>query len=178
MDKHYLANYTTAAFIKKGSRTAVIGYKPQIGMSRNGYVSALIVEPGNGADSTYLVPLVKKHIENTSVIPELVSTDDGYSSTAGRNGVLELGVKDVSFSGAVGRKILGEELWTDEKYAEARNDRSAVESLMFSLKYIVHFGRLKRRGIESVKCEMLGKIIAYNYLHKITRLNKAEKLAA
>ncbi len=169
---------TTAAFIKKGSRTAVIGYKPQIGMSRNGYVSALIVEPGNGADSTYLVPLVKKHIENTSVIPELVSTDDGYSSTAGRNGVLELGVKDVSFSGAVGRKILGEELWTDEKYAEARNDRSAVESLMFSLKYIVHFGRLKRRGIESVKCEMLGKIIAYNYLHKITRLNKAEKLAA
>ncbi len=169
---------TTAAFIKKGNRNSVIGYKPQIGMSKNGYVSAIIIEPGNGADSTYFAPLVEKHIKNTGVTPKLVSADDGYSSKAGRNDVLELGVKDVSFSGAVGRKIIGEELWNDEKYTEARRNRSAVESLMFSLKYTVHFGRLRRRGIEAVKCEMLGKVIAYNYLHKIVRLEKEKKLAA
>ncbi len=169
---------TTAAFIKKGDRNSIIGYKPQIGMSKNGYVTALIIEPGNGADSTYFAPLVKMHIENTGVTPGLASADDGYSSAAGRKDVLELGVKDVSFSGAVGRKILGEELWRDEKYTEARRNRSAVESLMFSLKYTVHFGRLRRRGIEAVKCEMLGKVIAYNYLHKIVRLEKLEKLAA
>ncbi len=168
----------TAAFIKKGNRNSVIGYKPQIGMSKNGYVSTLIIEPGNGSDSVYFAPLVKKHIENTGVTPHLVSADDGYSSSKGRNDVFELGVKDVSFSGAVGRKILGEELWNDEKYTEARRNRSAVESLMFSLKYTVHFGRLRRRGIEAVKCEMFEKIIAYNYLHKIVRLEKLEKLAA
>ncbi len=169
---------TTAAFIKKGNRNSVIGYKPQIGMSKNGYVSAIIIDSGNGADSTYLAPLVQKHMKNTGVTPKLVSADDGYSSKAGRNDVFELGVKDVSFSGAVGRKILGEELWNDEKYTEARRNRSAVESLMFSLKYTVHFGRLRRRGIEAVKCEMLGKVITYNYLHKIVRLEKLEKLAA
>ena len=166
----------TAAFIKKGQRNAVIGYKPQIGMSKNGFVSALIVEPGNGADAKYLVPLVKKHIENSGVIPDFVSTDDGYSSAEGRNGCLRLGVKDVCFSGAVGKKILGEELWEDEKYTEGRRNRSAVESLMFSLKYVVHFGRLRRRGIEAVKSEMLGKIIAYNYLHKIRRFTNTEGL--
>ena len=153
---------TTAAFIKKGQRNPVIGYKPQVGMSKNGFVSALIIEPGNGADAKYLVPLVKKHIENTGVIPDFASTDDGYSSAAGRKGCLELGVKDVCFSGAVGKKILGDELWKDEKYKDGRRNRSAVESLMFSLKYVVHFGRLRRKGIEAVKCEMLGKVIAYN----------------
>jgi IS5 family transposase len=169
---------TTAAFIKKGNRNSVIGYKPQLGMSKNGYVSALIIEPGNGADSVYFVPLVKKHIDNTGITPDLVSADDGYSSAAGRKEVLGLGVKDVSFSGAVGRKILGEELWKDEKYTEARRNRSAVEALMFSLKYTVHFGRLRRRGIEAVKCEMLGKVIAYNYLHKIVRIENIERIAA
>ena len=166
----------TAAFIKKGQRNAIIGYKPQIGMSKNGFVSALIVESGNGADAKYLVPLVEKHIENTGVIPYFISTDDGYSSAKGRNGCLELGVKDICFSGAVGKKILGEELWEDEKYTEGRRNRSAVESLMFSLKYVVHFGRLRRRGIEAVKSEMLGKIIAYNYLHKIRRFTNSEGL--
>ncbi len=167
---------TTAAFIKKGQRNPVIGYKPQIGMSKNGFVSALIIEPGNGADAKYLVPLVRKHIENTGIIPKLVSTDDGYSSAAGRKGCLELGVKDVSFSGAVGKKILGDELWEEKKYSDARRDRSAVEALMFSLKYVVHFGRLRRRGIEAVKSEMLGKIIAYNYLHKIRKSGNSERL--
>jgi len=165
----------TAAFIKKGQRNSVIGYKPQIGMSRNGFVSALIIEPGNGADAKYLIPLVEKHIKNSVVIPDFVSTDDGYSSAAGRKGCLDLGVKDVCFSGAKGKKILGDELWEDEKYIEGRRNRSAVESLMFSLKYVVHFGRLRRRGIEAVKSEMLGKIIAYNYLHKIRKFADAEK---
>jgi len=167
---------TTAAFIKKGQRNSVIGYKPQIGMSKNGFVTALIIEPGNGADAKYLVPLVEKHIKNTRVIPGFVSTDDGYSSTAGRNACLKLGVKDICFSGAKGKKILGEELWNDEKYIEGRRNRSAVESLMFSLKYVVHFGRLRRRGIDAVKCEMLGKVIAYNYLHKIRKFESSERL--
>ncbi len=165
----------TAAFIKKGQRNSVIGYKPQIGMSKNGFVSALIIEPGNGADAKYLIPLVEKHIENSGVIPDFVSTDDGYSSAAGRKGCLDLGVKDVCFSGAKGKKILGDELWEDEKYIDGRRNRSAVESLMFSLKYVVHFDRLRRRVIEAVKSEMPGKIIAYNYLHKIRKFADAEK---
>ena len=82
---------------------------------------------------------------------------------------MKLGVKDVSFSGAVGKKILGNKQWEEKIYSDARRDRSAVESLIFSLKYIVHFGKLKRRGIKEVKCEMFGKIIAYNYLHKIRK---------
>ena len=158
----------TAAFIKKGQRNPVLGYKPQIGMSFNGYVSALIVEKGNGADSDYLVPLLEQHITNTGVTPAFLLTDDGYSSAKGRNECLGIGVKDVCFSGSVGRKILGD-LWNEDEYQEGRKKRSAVESLMFTLKYVFQFGRLRRRGIEAVKAEMLGIIIAYNYRHKIRK---------
>jgi len=40
------------------------------------------------------------------------------------------------------------------------------------MKYVVNFGRLRRRGIEAVKCEIPGKVIAYNYLHKIRKLTR------
>ena len=57
---------TTAAFIKKSQRNPIIGYKPQIGISKNGFISALIIESGNGADSKYLLPLIKSILK----IPE------------------------------------------------------------------------------------------------------------
>lgn len=79
-------------------------------------------------------------------------------------------------AGLLGKKILGEELWEDKKDINGRRKRSAVESIMFSLKYVVHFGRLRRREIEAVTPEMLGKIIAYNYLHKIRRFADPESL--
>ncbi|NOY75353.1 MAG: hypothetical protein GXP32_06135 [Kiritimatiellaeota bacterium] len=41
----------TAAFIKKGGRDAVAGYKPQLVRSSNGFVTAIIVEKGNPATS-------------------------------------------------------------------------------------------------------------------------------
>ena len=44
------------------------------------------------------------------------------------------------------------------------------------MKYVVNFGRLRRRGIEAVKCEMPGKVIAYNYLHKIRKFESSERL--
>ncbi len=165
---------TTAAFIKKGQRNPVIGYKPQIGMSRNGFVTAFILDKGNVSDSAYLFSLVKKHKESTGVTPYLVSTDDGYSSKKGRDDCLAFGIEHVCLSGAVGKKILGEELWVDPEYIAGRRQRSAVESLMFTLKYVFYFGRMRRVGIKAVRKEMLTKIIAYNYRHKILTLKKKE----
>ena len=158
----------TAAFIKKGQRNAVIGYKPQLAQSEKGFVTALIIEPGNKADSDNLFPLAKQHKENTGVTPKFISADDGYSSKAGRDKCLEkLKVENVCLSGAVGKKITPADLWDSELYIDGRKKRSAVESLMFTLKYVFNFGQLRRRGIENVRAEMLEKITAYNIRKKI-----------
>jgi hypothetical protein len=45
-------------------------------------------------------------------------------------------------------------------YSTARNDRSAVESLMFVLKYCFGFGVLRRRGLDQVRAELTEKVIA------------------
>ena len=70
-------------------------------------------------------------------------------------------------SGAVGKKITPPELWESEEYIMGRKKRSAIESLMFTLKYVFEFGQLRRRGIDNVRAEMTEEIIAYNIRRKI-----------
>jgi len=161
-DKVLSLSDKTAAYIKKGGREPVIGYKPQIGRSEHGFITSLIVEEGNPADSVKLIDVVEDAVSRTGVVPEVVSVDDGYASKKGRNLVLGLGVDIVSISGSKGKKLIGEEAWESEDYQDARDDRSAVESLMFVLKYCYYFGRMGRRGIEAVRAEMLEKVLAYN----------------
>lgn len=152
----------SAAYIKKGSRNAVIGYKPQLVRSENGFVTSLIVPEGNAADSVELVPAIRGSIKRTSVIAELVSTDDGYASVKGRNEILDMEVKHISISGAKGKKLTALDDWESEIYRDARRNRSAVESLMFTIKDGFEFGELGRRGINAVRSELMEKVLAYN----------------
>jgi IS5 family transposase len=152
----------SAAYIKKGGRDPVIGYKPQLVRSENGLVTSLIVPEGNAADSIKLVPAILDSIGRTGVIAELVSTDDGYASAKGRDELMKMGVKSLSISGAKGKKLTVPEAWSSEVYRDARRNRSAVESLMFTIKDGFEFGELGRRGIDAVRNELLEKVLAYN----------------
>lgn len=167
----------TAAYIEKGSREAVIGYKPQLVRSENGFVTTLIVPLGNAADSGELVPAIFDSMKRTGVTAELVSTDDGYASLEGRKKVLAMGVKDISISGAKGRKLTEETDWDSKMHRDARRNRSAVESLMFTIKDGFEFGELGRRGLEAVRAELMEKVLAYNCCRIIlTRKRKQEAL--
>ncbi len=157
----------SAAYIKKGSRNPLIGYKPQLVRSANGFVTSLLVPEGNAADSIKLVPAIGDAIRRSGVVAELVSTDDGYASAKGRDKLLEMGVNNISISGAKGKKLTTLEQWESETYRDARRCRSAVESLMFTIKDGFAFGELGRRGIEAVRDELLEKVLAYNCCRSI-----------
>lgn len=164
----------SAAYIEKGGREAVIGYKPQLARSGAGFVTALILEEGNGADCRQLTPLVKQSLLNTGVTPATVSADDGYASAKGLAEVLSLGVNKVSISGAKGRSLLGEQIWDQPEYSELRCMRSGIESLMFTLKFNHAFGRPGRRGIVAVRSELTFKILAYNFDHALLLRERKE----
>jgi len=66
----------------------VIGYKPQIGRSEHGFITSLIVEEGNPADSTKLIPVFQDAVSRTGVVPDMVSADDGYAWEDGRDYLL------------------------------------------------------------------------------------------
>ncbi len=153
---------TSAAYIKKGNRDPVIGYKPQLVRSENGFVPSLTVPEGNTSDSKELVSAISNSIKRTGVIADLVSTDDGYASTKGRNEILAMKVKDISISGAKGKKIIDDEDWQSPLYKDARRFRSAVESLMFTIKDGFDFEELGRCGINVVRAELTEKVLAYN----------------
>lgn len=153
----------SASFIKKGAREPVIGYKPQIMRSLQGFITAFELQQGNPNDAARLLPLTRQHIERTGVVPaKCVSVDDGYSSGPNRADLRSLGIETVSMNGAKGRKITPEDEWSSPEYETARNARSAVESLVFTLRYKFHLYRFSRRGIEDVELEMYEKVIAHN----------------
>lgn len=151
-----------AAFIVKGGWDSVIGYRPQLGKSGQGFVSALIVPLGNAADSAQLVDVVLDHWERSAVLPKLVSSDDGYSDRSARQDLLDTGIATVSISGAKGKKITSEQEWRRPEYRAARANRSGIEALVFTLKDGYEFGQLLRRGHENVRAELMEKILAYN----------------
>jgi hypothetical protein len=69
-------------------------------------------------------------------------------ATAVRRGLEEvqrLGVKVVSISGAKCKKLIEAQQWKSLPYRQARAERSAIESLVFTLKEGVEFGETAQR---------------------------------
>jgi hypothetical protein len=160
-----------ASFIVKGGWNTVVGYRPQLARSGRGFVTGLVLPRGYAADSLHLIAMVKEQMTNTGVIPSLTSADDGYSSQQGREEVLGLGVKVVSISGAKGKKLIEAQQWKSQHYRQARAERSAIESLVFTLKEGFEFAQMMRRTHENVLAEMLEKVLAYN-ISQIIRVRK------
>jgi hypothetical protein len=153
-----------AAFISKGQRETKLGYRPQVSKSANGFVLAVTVPQGNAADSDQLTAIVDATFKRTGVVSHTLSIDDGYSSQANWDWLKEdKGVTVPSFSGSKGRKITPEQDWEAEAFRETRRMRSAVESVIFQLRRIVHFGNAVRRGIENVREELTEKVVAFNF---------------
>ena len=95
----------------------------------------------------------------------------GTALEQGREEVLGLGLKVVSISGAKGKKIIEAQKWKSQPYRQARAERSAMESLVFTLKESFEFGEMMRRTHENVLAEMLEKVLAYN-IAQIIRIRK------
>ena len=152
----------TAGYIAKGQREPVIGYKPQLGRSRQGFIPSVVVPLGNAADVSQLLDVVNECVRRTGCMPEEISVDDGYACKALRQQFLDKGVSTMSISGSKGKKMTPVEDWNSPEYVTARQERSAVESLMFTIKNGFDFGQVMRRGLEAVRAELLEKVLAYN----------------
>jgi hypothetical protein len=152
----------TAAYIKKGGREAVIGYKPQVLRTANGFITVAELLQGNPADATRLIPVVEEHMRLTEVLPSQVTVDDGYSSRQARETLKAMGIEVVSMSGSKGRKLIPDSEWESEEYVAARNARSAVESVIWVLRHNYMLYRFSRCGLAAVKIELQEKVLVHN----------------
>jgi hypothetical protein len=161
-DKILSVSDPDVGFIAKGQREPVIGYKPQVARSGGGFITGLLLPKGNAADSGQLVPMVDEVVRRTTRVPRVLSLDDGYASTANVEAMKARGIEVVSINGSKGRALTARAAWNSDDYADARDLRSAVESLMFTLKQGFDFGEVARRGLPAVHGELLEKALAYN----------------
>jgi len=152
-----------AAYIAKGTHDPTIGYRVQVMRTKKGFVVGHLVPQGNANDASQFLGLCQESLSRTGVTPEMISADGGYASKAIREQLLKMGVGRVSISSSKGKAITPEADWTSHPYEEARRNRSAVESLMYQLKYLVRFGRAARRGLAAVTAELTDKILAFNF---------------
>ena len=97
-------------------------------------VGLLSPHQGNAADSKQLIPMLDEVARRTGVISDMVSVDDGYASRANVQEVRSRGVQVISTSGAKGAALTAQDDWNSDEYTLARDKRSAVEPLMFTLK--------------------------------------------
>ena len=176
-DKKLSVSDLDVGFIAKGQRNPVIGYKPQIARSGEGFITGLLLPQGNASDSGQLVPMVDEVIRRTTVVPDVLSVDDGYASQANLDALHQRHIEVISISGSKGKALTEHADWISEAYRDARNQRSAVESMMFTIKQGFHFGEVARRGLTAVHCELLEKVLAYNLCH-LVRKQSAKDLAA
>jgi hypothetical protein len=163
-------------FIAKGQRVPVVGYKPQVARSGAGFVTGLLLPKGNAADSEQLVPMVDEVVRRTTVVPNVLSVDDGYASAANMKAMKARGIEVISINGSKGRALTARADWNSDEYALARDLRSAVESLMFTLKQGFDFGEVARRGLVAAHGELLEKALAYNLCH-LARMRWAKAAA-
>lgn len=176
-DKVLSISDSDVGFISKGQRDPVIGYKPQIARSGAGFVVGLQLPKGNAPDSKQLVPMIDEVLERIKIIPAVVSVDDGYASAQNVEQLKKREIKVISINGAKGRALTSAADWDSDLYADARNNRSAIESLMFTLKHGFDFGEVARRGLSAVHAELLEKALAYN-ICVTARLRKAVAVSA
>ena len=172
-DKKLSVSDPDVGFIAKGQRVPVVGYKPQVARSGAGFVTGLLLPKGNAADSDQLVPMVDEVVRRTTVVPRVLSLDDGYASAANMAAMKVLKIEVISINGSKGRALTARADWNSDEYILARDQRSAIESLMFTLKQGFDFGEVARRGLAAVHGELLEKVLAYNLCH-LARMRRAK----
>jgi hypothetical protein len=176
-DKKLSVSDPDVGFIAKGQRVPVIGYKPQIARSGAGFVTAVLLPEGNAADSKQLVPMVDEVVLRTGVMPKILSVDDGYASKANVEAMKARCMDVISINGSKGRALTTRADWRSDEYTLARDQRSGVESLIYTLKQGFDFGEVARRGQVAVHGELLEKALAYNLCH-IVRMRRAQEAQA
>lgn len=173
-------NDIEAEIIRKGGREPNFGYKPQLAASRQGFITAAIVEVGNVSDARSMIPLLDETIRRCAVTPSLGTVDDGYSGAENWRQATKRGLKTVSMKGATGKGVIDKidpALWERDDYREGRRLRGLMESPIFVLKQMNGLARMRRTGVDAVRREITEKIIAYNAVRAVQLRKRAAAVA-
>jgi len=155
--------------IVKDKRQVQYGHKINFSSGKHGMILDAVIESGNPADSSRLLPLIKRLDKVYGKLPKQVAADAGYASTANIDAAKELGVKAIGLPkkrGMTVEAMTGSE-WV---YKKLKRFRAGIEGNISTLKRAFGLDRCTWKGLDHFKAYVMSSVLAYN-LQKFARLS-------
>ena len=155
--------------IVKGKRQVQYGHKINFSSGKHGMILDTVIESGNPADSSRLMPMIKRLDEVYGMLPNQVAADAGYANTANIAAAKELGIKAVGLPKKRGMTI---EAMTGSEwiYKKLKRFRAGIEGNISTLKRAFGLDRCTWKGLDHFKAYVTSSVLAYN-LQKFARLS-------
>jgi len=149
--------------IVKDRRETLYGHKLTLTGGASGMILDAVVESGNPADSTRVVPMLERQREIYGRVPRQASLDGGYACRANLSDAKAIGVKDVCFSKGRGLRIteMVKSTWV---YRQLRDFRAGVEGMISYLKRAFGLDRCTWKGHFSFRSYVWASVVSANLL--------------
>lgn len=156
--------------IVKGGREVQYGHKLNLVTGKRGMVLDVVIESGNPADSTRLIPMVERLREAYGTLPRQVAADAGYAS---RDNLIEAKALGIEAVGLPKKHGLEVEQMTGSRwlYRKLKHFRAGIEGNISTLKRVFGLGRCTWKGLAHFKAYVISAVLAYNLslFAKLTR---------
>ena len=137
------------------------GHKLNLSTGASGMVLDAVVERGNPADSSRLIPMIERHAELYGEAPAQVACDGGYASKANLREAKALGVVDMVFHKKRGLDPL-EMASSAGVHGRLRRFRAGIEAAISYLKRCFGLRRCNWRGLEHFRAYVWSAIVTHN----------------
>lgn len=148
--------------IVKNRRDTQYGHKLNLTTGMRGMVLDVVIETGNPADSSRLLPMIKRLGECYGKMPRQVAADAGYASAENIVDAKALGIKAVGLPKKRGMKI-EEMTGSDWIYKKLKRFRAGIEGNISMLKRVFGLDRCTWRGLEHFNAYVMSAVLAYNF---------------
>jgi IS5 family transposase len=147
--------------IIKDRRDVQYGHKLTISAGASGLVTDVVVESGNPADSSCLLPSIERHAVQYGQPPQQLAADGGYASQNNLVQAKQMGVEAVAFHKRQGLSVsaMTGDQWL---YRKLRHFRAGIESIISCLKRMFGLSRCNWKGLERFKAYVQGAVFTYN----------------
>lgn len=148
--------------IVKDRRDTRYGHKLNLTTGKHGMALDVAIEVGNPADSSRLLPMIRRIQEGYGKLPRQVAADAGYASKENIREAKALGIKAVGLPRKRGMSV--EEMTGSEWiYRKLKRFRAGIEGNISMLKRVFGLDRCTWRGLEHFQAYVMSAVLAYNF---------------
>ena len=152
--------------IVKSNREIEYGHKINLSTDKNGFITTLMIEEGNPADSERFLPILDEHERLYGCTPETTIADGCYASINNVNKAKEKGVKRPAFHKKRGISVSMMGI-KEKTLKKLRAFRAGIEANISELKRSFGAGKATWKGESGFQAFVWASAISYNLTHRV-----------